>query len=114
MVISKNDTTAEEKTKVRGGEGTVIFKDIVPPELLTNARLLTQIELPPGSSIGYHEHVDETEYYIIISGTATVNDNGTEKQLRKGDVLITGNGGSHSITATGKTPCVFIAIIITR
>ena len=114
MIVSKNDTVAREKTKERGGEGTLIMRDLVPPELLPSARLMAQIELPPGASIGYHEHVGETEYYIILSGTATVNDNGTEKQVRKGDVLITGNGGGHSITATGKTTCVFIAVIITR
>ena len=69
--------------------------------------------LLPGCSVGNHEHLTETEYYIILSGKGTVNDNGEEKPIKAGDVMITGNGASHSISNTGDAPLVFHAVIVT-
>jgi mannose-6-phosphate isomerase-like protein (cupin superfamily) len=75
--------------------------------------MLSEATLPPGSSIGYHRHDNETEYYLIISGTGEVNDNGTVKPVKAGDAMITGGGTSHSIKNTGNVPLVFHAVIVT-
>jgi mannose-6-phosphate isomerase-like protein (cupin superfamily) len=104
---------SETKVKMRDGEGSVNFTYLVDCEQEKNIRMLAEAVLPPGSSIGYHRHDNETEYYLILSGTGEVNDNGAVKPVKAGDAMITGNGASHSITNTGKVPLVFHAVIVT-
>ena len=113
MVIKRNEMETEIKEKMRGGEGSTAFVHMVNCENEKNIRLLSEITLQPGSSIGSHNHESETEYYIILSGNGTVNDNGTDVPVQAGDAIITGNGASHSICNTGAVPLVFHAIIVT-
>ncbi|GHV87187.1 cupin [Spirochaetia bacterium] len=113
MVIQRSEMRIEKREKVRDGEGTAVFTHLVECENEKNAKLLAEISLPVGASIGYHQHDSETEYYFILSGSGSVNDNGTERTVKAGDSIITGNGASHSIKNTGNVPLVFHAIIVT-
>ena len=113
MIIQRNLMKTEVKEKMRGGEGSAEFVYLVDCENEKNIRLLAEITLRPGCSIGSHCHETETEYYIILSGSGTVNDNGKETPVKTGDVVITGNGASHSIANTGAVPLVFHAVIVT-
>jgi mannose-6-phosphate isomerase-like protein (cupin superfamily) len=113
MVIHRNEMKVEDKEKMRDGKGTGHFTYLVESGTQKNARMLAELTLPPGASIGYHRHDAETEYFFILSGTGTVNDNGTEVTVAKGDAIITGNGASHSIANTGDVPLVFHAVIVT-
>jgi mannose-6-phosphate isomerase-like protein (cupin superfamily) len=103
----------EQKEKMRDGEGVVLIRHLVDTENEKHTRMLGEITLEPGCSIGYHQHNNETEYFFIISGSGTINDNGTEVQINAGDSIITGNGASHSIKNTGDVPLILHAVIIT-
>jgi mannose-6-phosphate isomerase-like protein (cupin superfamily) len=103
----------EQKEKMRDGEGVVQIRHLVDTANEKHTRMLGEITLAPGCSIGYHQHDNETEYYFIISGSGAVNDNGTEVQVNAGDSVTTGNGASHSIKNTGNSPLIFHAVIIT-
>ena len=113
MIINRNEMKREDKEKARGGEGVTSFTYLADCEEEKNIRLLAEITLPPGSSIGHHRHDSETEYYIILSGSGSVNDDGIDKPVKAGDLVITGNGASHSIVNTGNVPLVFHAVIVT-
>ena len=113
MVIQRKEMKTEEKERMRDGEGTTRLTYLLDGSTQKNARLFAEITLNPGSSIGYHQHDAETEYYFIISGTGTVNDDGKEVVVNQGDSIITGNGASHSIKNTGSVPLVFHAVIVT-
>ena len=113
MVYRRSEMKTEVKEKLRDGEGSVHFTHFVESGTANNCRMLAEVTLEPGSSIGYHRHDTETEYYIILSGNGTVNDNGTDIPVKAGDAMVTGNGASHSIKNTGSVPLVFQAIIVT-
>jgi mannose-6-phosphate isomerase-like protein (cupin superfamily) len=113
MVIKRSEMQIEEIPQMKGGEGTAVMVHIVNKEQLKNARLMSECTLAPGCSIGEHKHDNETEYFIIIHGSGTVIDDRVEKKVKAGDVIVTGNGSSHSIINTGSEPLVFHAIIIT-
>jgi mannose-6-phosphate isomerase-like protein (cupin superfamily) len=113
MLIKKDRMQTEIKKNMRGGEGEVHLLHLVDKELLKNARLLSKITIPPGAGIGEHEHLNETEYFIITSGSGIVNDDGVEKEVAEGNVIITGGGAKHSIRNTGSSDLEMIAIIIT-
>ena len=113
MVNQRNAMKTEVKEKMRGGEGSTKLVHLVDCENEKNIRMLAEMTLQPGCGIGNHSHDTETEYYIILSGSGTVNDNGTDVPVKAGDVMITGNGASHSISNTGDAPLVFQAIVVT-
>lgn len=113
MVITKDQMQKEIKVNMRDGDGEVELLHLVDPKSLKNARLLSYMTLPRGASIGSHEHINETEYYIIIKGNGTVKDNGNNKYVKAGDVVVTTHGEKHSIKNTGSEPLELIAVIIT-
>jgi len=103
----------EVKERMRDGEGTARITYLLDASAEKNARMFAEVSLDPGCSIGYHQHESETEYYFILSGTGTVNDDGKEFQVKQGDSVITGNGAWHGIKNTGSVPLVFHAVIVT-
>ena len=113
MIVRSNERKTEIKEKMRDGDGSVRLSYMVDAEKEKHTRLLAEITLNSGCSIGYHQHVNETEYYFITSGTGVVNDDGKETTVKPGDAVVTGNGASHSIRNTGTAPLVFHAVIIT-
>ena len=76
MVIERSSLKTEIKPRMREGKGDVALTHLGGARLQKHLRLLSEIVIPPGSSIGQHPHLAETEYYIILEGTALVNDNG--------------------------------------
>ena len=112
MIKTSKDMRIEERDNMRGGPGRVIIQHIIEKEQLQHARLFSQITLQPGDGIGPHTHTGETEYYYILEGSGKVVEDDGEKSVSAGDVVITGNGESHSITNTGAVTLKFIAIII--
>ena len=113
MVIHRGEMKVEEKERMRDGEGFTRLTYLLDAENEKNARMFAEVTLDPGSSIGYHQHETETEYYFILSGTGIVNDDGKETEVKQGDAIITGNGASHSIKNNGAVPLVFHAVIVT-
>jgi mannose-6-phosphate isomerase-like protein (cupin superfamily) len=113
MIIHRNEMKSETKEKRQGGEGITSYTYLVDCEHEKNIRMLAELTLPPGASIGPHRHDSETEYYIILSGAGTVTDKGADVPVKAGDVVVTGNGESHSIKNTGAEPLVFHAVIVT-
>ncbi len=104
---------SEERKNMRGGSGTIGIVHLADKEQIHHGRLLAEITIPPGGSIGEHEHKDETEYYIILEGEGFVNEGEGEISVSAGDVVITGNGAVHSIRNSGECPIRMIALIIT-
>lgn len=113
MIRKKNEMPIEIRKNMRGGDGDIEIINIANKEELINARLLAYINIPTGGSIGDHEHKEETEYYIILDGIGQIKDNGILQEVKKGDVVITGGGASHSIKNIGDDVFKMIAIIIT-
>jgi len=113
MIKKAEDMKLEIREKMRGGNGSVELLHILNiDEMKGKVRLFAKITMHPGCSIGMHQHEGEEEAYYILSGTAKVNDNGTEKILKPGDVVLTGNGASHSIENAADTPLEYIAVVM--
>ncbi len=67
--------------------------------------------LPPGCSIGLHQHIDEDELYFIIEGSGKVSDEEETHAVMSGHSILTRSGESHSIENTGSCDLVLIAVI---
>ena len=63
--------------------------------------------LHPGAAIGYHPQ-KEDEVYYVLSGTGTMQMNGSEFPVKAGDAILTRPGSSHGLKQTGKDDLVLI------
>ena len=114
MIIRRTQMSKEVRENMRGDSGCVEITHIVAKEELPHGRLLADLVIPPGGSIGEHTHEKETEYYLIHAGRGVVVDDGEEKEIGPGDVVVTGDGASHSIRTSSDVPLRMTALIITH
>jgi quercetin dioxygenase-like cupin family protein len=113
MIRRGQEMTVENRENMRGGTGVISISHLFSGEELgVGARLSARITIPPGGSIGAHEHSGEREIYYIISGTACFEENGEKTLLSPGDASITGGGGVHSIRNNGDVSLELMAVIL--
>jgi quercetin dioxygenase-like cupin family protein len=97
MTIDFNSMNYETFPNFKGGEGSLVAKMFFDG----TCRAIRGF-LEPGSSIGYHQHVNNCELIYILSGEGTVNEDGVETKVSAGEVSYCGKGHWHSLTNTGK------------
>ena len=71
-----------------------------------------KVVLPPGTSVGWHQHVHDTEPYYILKGQADFIDN--DKSVTKvgpGDCCIIQVGQFHSLENNSDEDVEFMALI---
>ena len=108
------DAVLEERTQMRGGNGTVKLLQILPKEgLPKHVRLMSEITLDANCSIGPHVHENECEVFYLLSGEGRYLDDKEWKDCSKGDVLTCGYGEQHSIENPNAEPLVLLAVIVT-
>ncbi|MDD5226441.1 MAG: cupin domain-containing protein [Candidatus Omnitrophica bacterium] len=113
MIKKKSSRETEKRKDMRGGTGEVTIRHYLKPdEIKARTRLCAELILPPGTSIGPHDHVEEDEIYIIQKGQGLMTDSGKEFPVAAGDAVLTGQGASHSVKNTGAGDLVITAIII--
>lgn len=77
-----------------------------------HGRLYARIVLPPKSSIGWHQHVGETEPFYILKGEGDFIDNDRSvTRVRAGDVCLIQAGHWHSIENNSDSDLEFMALI---
>ena len=73
-MVRKENTVAVEH--LGGGKGTAYVHHIISKEeFLGHGRMYARVVLPPGASVGWHQHVHDTEPYYILKGQADFIDN---------------------------------------
>lgn len=115
MIRKFGSFDVERREQMRGGPGTVTLEHLFHKDEFggEHVRLCARLVIPPGSGIGPHEHDGEDEFFLILRGRAIVQDNETTAELGPGDTLLTGRGGSHSITCKGNETLEVLAFIVT-
>lgn len=96
-----------------GGKGKArVYHIVTKEELLGHARLYARVVLPPGSSVGWHQHVGETEPYYILKGEGefTNNDRSITK-VHAGDVCLMEVGQWHSMANNSDGDLEFMALV---
>jgi mannose-6-phosphate isomerase-like protein (cupin superfamily) len=115
MIRKNGSYRTEVRENMRGGSGSVKIEHFWEPgkEMLGHNRMAARLTLPPGASIGFHNHENEDEIFVIVKGQAEADDNGTLSILNAGDTLLTGNGAGHSIRNIGEEDLELVAVIST-
>lgn len=115
MIRKAGNYRTEVRDNMRGGNGSVKIEHFWEPgtEMLGHNRMAARLTLPPGGSIGFHNHENEDEIFVIVKGVAEADDNGTLSRLEAGDTLLTGNGAGHAIRNIGDEDLELVALIST-
>jgi mannose-6-phosphate isomerase-like protein (cupin superfamily) len=113
LIRASNEMTVELRENMRGGKGTITIKHLFKQEELTGkARLVAEVTIPAGGSIGFHNHDQEEEIFYIISGQGRVVDQGETRDVAPGDAILTGGGKGHAVENIGAEPLVMVAVIL--
>jgi len=115
MIFKSSELEKVVVEKARGGPGKVdclfAFQMGKAPDGSSFQAIASQT-LEPGSGLGYHQHADNEELYVILSGQGTFMDNGNvEKPVGPGDMTLTLKGEWHGLTNTGNEPLRFLAVV---
>lgn len=114
-VYSLDELTVTNRNQVAGGNGDLIVKyafvrENAPKDFTTKE--MGYMTLMPGDSVGLHEHVDNEDNLLIVSGVGTfMDETGREYDIKAGDMTICRSGHSHAISNSGTTPLVFFCVI---
>ncbi|HAK93740.1 MAG TPA: cupin [Planctomycetes bacterium] len=112
MVRHPTEIITEERKRMRGGTGSVRIRHFFrAEELACPIRLLAELRLSPGDSIGLHPHHGEEEIFVVLSGKGEISEDGVAwEPIGPGDATITQAGRSHTVRGT-EGELVMIAII---
>ena len=90
----------------KGGKGSIILKMLTKKDVTFISARLT-----PGSSVGMHKHLTDSETIYVISGTGKTVCDGETEILKAGSVTLCPVGYSHCIINDGNEDLVFFAVV---
>lgn len=102
------------RPNARGGRGAIEMHTLLTPEECDGkVTACNRIVLPPQSSIGYHAHLEDVEYYCILKGKGVFyGADGCAVDAVEGDVCLIRRGESHGLENNSDEPLEILAIIV--
>ena len=101
------------RENVRGGQGTLtMYPLLTEMEMAGQMTLCSRLVLPPHSSIGYHRHTEDVEYYAVLEGSGLfTGSDGIPERTGPGDVGIIEKGGGHGLENDTDEPLIILALV---
>ncbi|WP_019639634.1 cupin domain-containing protein [Paenibacillus fonticola] len=105
-MIIRNYLEAESKSgRSHSGQGEVqSVKLFHESDFESSLKFLYYMVMPPGTSIGYHQHGENEELYIILEGSGQMTVNGEIRDVKAGDVILNKRNWSHGLENTAAEP----------
>lgn len=86
------------REREHGGEGPITFRRILDSSDFASAiDFVDYTRVPPGSTIGRHEHHGNEEIYFVVAGTPLMKVDGEVSRLAPGSFSIVRSGGWHEL-----------------
>ena len=96
----KNYLTADKQIQNRshGGVGNVELYEIwEKADFKSNIDFCDRVVVPPHSTIGFHQHGNNEEMYIVLEGQGEMRIEEKEYLVKKGDMILNPAGGKHGL-----------------
>lgn len=114
-MTTEGQRTVQRVENANGGAGHLLKEMLLNQEEMgEGCRMFARVVLEAGCELGCHEHHGETETYYILQGEGVYNDNGSELNVKAGDVTFCQDGCGHGLKNTGKEDLIFIALILKK
>lgn len=112
MILRRSQSNLKRFEKCHEGEGALWCSELLADYAKADAgfAFIHDNVIEPGASIGDHEHVNEEEIYVILSGRGAMLIDGVETPVAEGDVCLTRSGHRHALLNSGETPMRFLVI----
>ena len=106
MRVDFSEIREEIINNFKGGKGSIALK-------MTTKKDVTFISarLTPGSSVGMHKHLTDSETIYVISGRGKTICDGETEVLKAGSVTFCPVGCSHCLINDGDEDLVFFAVV---
>lgn len=115
MIRKVADQASRTEICPQDGQGTIEVKKLFTlAETEGCAPVCDVFTFAPGDAIGKHTHHGEGELYLILEGSACVEDDGCSYQLKKGDAHYCQDGHTHSICNCGQDPMKMLAVVFCK
>lgn len=116
MLFYSKNRFENVRQKAMGGTGEIVGLHPFKPEDRpgdTHFKMVGEMTLAPGASIGFHIHENDEEIYMIVKGQGLYTDNDKQSYpVVPGDVTITRQGEGHGLANSSQSePLVFHAVI---
>jgi mannose-6-phosphate isomerase-like protein (cupin superfamily) len=86
------------RAREHGGEGPIAFRRIFDSSDFASAiDFVDYTRIPPGSTIGRHEHHDNEEIYFVVAGTPLMKVDDEVSRLAPGSFSVVRSGGWHEL-----------------
>ncbi len=113
IIRHESEMAVQVRTEVFGGCGSMTVRSMLnPDEMAPAGRMFNHFVIPPGASIGQHEHVGDTEFYLITAGEGTYYADGEEIAVKAGDITRVDPGHTHGLVNTSNADLEMIALIL--
>lgn len=106
MIVDFDALEEQEIPNFKGGEGSVSSAALVD----ANNRIM-RATVHPHSSIGWHQHLKNSEIVYVLSGTGKVVVEGGEEPLSPGVCHYCPAGSYHSVVNDGEEDLVVFAVV---
>lgn len=96
----KNFLTADKQiqTSSHAGKGVVDLYEIWSgSDFKSDVDFMDRVVVPPGSTIGFHEHGENEEMYVVLEGQGLMTIEDEETVVSKGDMILNPAGGRHGL-----------------
>ena len=99
MIRNYLETQKQVQQSSHDGVGPVELYEIWgKTDFKSNVDFIDRVVVPPNSTIGYHEHGNNEEMYIVLSGQAEMTIDGKAVTVKKGDMILNPSNGQHGLT----------------
>lgn len=106
MRVDFNDVREETVNNFKDGKGSIALKMLTRKDVT-----FIRARLTPGSTVGMHKHLTDSETIYVISGRGKTVCDGETEVLKAGSVTFCPVGCSHCLINDGDVDLVFFAVV---
>jgi mannose-6-phosphate isomerase-like protein (cupin superfamily) len=111
MPVIQLDDLPTERVVAHDGVGRIDFVRITDRVPLRGVwEFVDFARVPPGCTVGLHEHADDEELYVVLRGTGVVTVNGVDERIDARCILANPPFAVHGIRNDGTEPLEFVVL----
>ena len=109
----KNFINAKKQLLKGSHEGTgkyELYEIWNKSDFKSNIDFMDKVVIPPNSTVGYHQHGNNEEMYIVLDGEGEMNINGEIRTIKKGDMILNKPNGEHGLVNNSNSDIELLVI----